>query len=275
MFLFLFCSVAVHFLLIIVLPDFFGSDSGIIPIRLLASRALLLDILSENRVENLPEEDQKTEDPVSRGSSVDTTVLERKMEELSLGESLRVPSPDVLLPPVEKDVPREERIRRLLASPFYKEIAKAFEESQKPMGSYRGVKSSTGVPPEILKGKRVEFDPGSEWLLTKLEALPREESREREKQGRFGIKGPIARRELTYVPPIPNVKASFETEFELKFWVRPNGTVERVIPVKRAGDVELERVATNYLRRWRFSAIPEKEPQIQEWGTVTIKFTFE
>lgn len=270
--LFLFCSIAVHFLLMIVLPDFLGNESGIIPIRLLTSREILLDIFPENRVERFPEADQKRGKSVSRIAPVDATVLKKKMEELSLGESLKVPPPDVLLPPIQKNASREERIRRILASPFYKNIAKTFEESRKPIGNYRGMKFSIDALPDILKKKKVVIDPGTELVLTRLESVMQEKSGEKEKEGRLGIKGPIARRELNYVPPIPNVNATIETEFEMKFWVRPNGTVDRVIPLNRAGDVELERIATNYLRKWRFRAIPENEPQIEEWGTVTIKF---
>jgi len=274
-FLFLSCSLAIHLLLTIGLPDFMGNDSGIIPIRLLASRDLLLDILPEKRVEMPREADQKRGESVSSKAPVDTTVLKRKMEELSLGESLKVPSPDVLLPLLDENVPREERIRRLLASPFYKEIAKAFEESKRPMGNYSGVRFSIDVSPDILKEEKIEIDPGTELVLTRLESGMKKKPGEKQQKGKLGIKGPVARRELTYVPPIPNVKATIETEFEMKFWVRTNGTVDRVIPLKRAGDVELETMATNYLRKWRFRAIPKNEPQIEEWGTVTIEFKLE
>lgn len=259
----------------IALPDFLGDDSGIIPIKLLASRELVLDISPENRVDRSPEEVQKREEPDASEALVDKTVLKKKMEELSLGESLKVPSPDVLLPPTQQIASEEERIKRFLASPFYKNIAKAFEESVKPKGNYDGVRLSTEASPDILKEKKVEVDPTTELILTRLKSAPEENIEQKKEEGKIGIKGPISRRELTYVPPIPKVKATIETEFEMKFWVSPNGTVGRVIPLKRAGDAELERVATNYLRQWRFRPIPENEKQIEEWGTVIIKFRLE
>jgi TonB family protein len=254
------------------LPDFLGDDSGIIPIQLLGSRELHLDVLPENRAHRFREAGQKRGKPDSRVAPVDATVLEKKMQELSLGESLRMPSPDVLVPPIQKNVSQQERTRRIWASPFYKEIAKAFEQARKSGGTYEGMRFSIDASPDILKKEKIEIDPGTEQVLMRLQSAREDKSRGKGEEGKLGIAGPICRRQLTYVPPIPDVKASIETEFRIKFWVRPNGTVDRVIPVKRAGDIELERLATNYLRKLRFRAIPENEPQIEQWGTVTIKF---
>ena len=272
---FLFGSLAIHFLLVITVPDFLANDSGIIPIRLLASRDLMLDFFREKRAEKSAEVDQKRGESVSSPAVVDATVLNKKMQELSLGESLRVPSPDVVMPPIQKDAPREERISRLQASPFYEEIARAFEATRKPKGEYSGIKSSIDASPDILKESMVEIDPATELILIRLRSVGEEESGETSGERKVGIKGPIARRGLTYVPPIPKAKTTVETQFEIKFWVRPDGVVYRVLPVRRAGDIELERIATDYLREWWFSAIPGTEAQIEEWGTVTIEFRHE
>ncbi len=272
---FLFGSLAIHFLLVITLPDFLANDSGIIPIRLLVSRDLVMDLFREKRAEKSPEVDQRRGEPVSTTAPVDATVLKKKMEELSLGESLRVPSPDVLMPPIQKEAPREERIRRLQVSPFYKEIAMAFEATKKPKGNYSGMRFSIDASPDILKERRVEIDPATELILIRLGSVGGEESGETAGEEKLVIKGPIARRRVTYIPPIPRVETPVETQFEIKFWVRPDGTVDRVIPVRRAGDIELERIATDYLGKWRFGAIPENEPQVEEWGTVTVEFSHE
>ncbi len=257
------------------LPDFTGNDSGIIPIELITSRELVLEISPEERVERPAEVDQKRHATVSNDTLVDRTVVKRRMDELSLGESLRLPSPDVLLPKTQEVASEEERIKWFLTSPSFEGINRAFQESIGPSGTYKGVRPPIDVSSEILKDQKVEVDPATELVLTRLKSITEESSREKDDAQKLGVKGPIARRELTYVPPIPIVKANIETEFEMKFWVRPNGTVDRVIPVKRAGDVELERVATNYLRRWRFKAIPESQSQTNEWGTVVIKFRLE
>ncbi len=179
------------------------------------------------------------------------------------------------MPPAQDALSEEERIQRFLTSPFYEGVASAFQESVRPRESYRGTPSSIDASPGTLKEQKVEVDPASELVITRLKSAKREKPVEGRQEGNLGIEGPIARRQLTYVPAVPRVKATIETEFEMKFWVRPNGTVDRVIPLKRAGDVELERVAANYLREWRFEAIPENELQANEWGTVIIKFRLE
>ncbi len=219
--------------------------------------------------------DEKREGAVSSEALLDAALLRRKMDELSLGESLKLPSADVLLPPTQKSASQDEQTQGFLAFPFYKEIAKAFDESLKPRGNYAGLSPSLHVSTDILKKEKVEVDPATELVLIRLKSTQEEKNWGEQREGNLRIKGPLARRELAYVPPIPKVKAANETELELKFWVRPNGMVDRVIPLKQAGDLELERVATNYLREWQFKPIPKNERQIDEWGTVTIEFRLE
>jgi TonB family protein len=62
-----------------------------------------------------------------------------------------------------------------------------------------------------------------------------------------------------------------EAEIELTIWVLPIGTVDRVIPSVK-GDTELERIAIQYLKQWRFASLPKDQPQIEQWGTLPIKF---
>jgi TonB family protein len=62
-----------------------------------------------------------------------------------------------------------------------------------------------------------------------------------------------------------------EAEIELTLWVLPNGTVDRVVPSVK-GDTELERVAIQHLKQWRFAPLPKEQPQVEQWGTIPIKF---
>jgi hypothetical protein len=270
-FLFLLCSFGIHFLVTVVIPDFLGNDSGIIRIRLLGSRDIEMDISPENRPHRVPGSDQSMEEQASRPPS-DDPVLQRKMRELSLGESLKAPTPDVFLPPVESDAPPEERIERIRSSPFYQEIAKVFEELKKPGGNYTGMEFDYDASFDLIRKEKVESDRATEPILTRLKSGTNEGSIEPVGERPLGILGPVGRRELTYVPPRPDVKATIETDFKMKFWVRPNGTVDRIIHLSREGDMKLETVVINYLRQWRFRAIPEDEPQVEEWGMVTITF---
>jgi TonB family protein len=62
-----------------------------------------------------------------------------------------------------------------------------------------------------------------------------------------------------------------EAEIELTVWVLPNGTVDRAVPSIR-GDAELERIAIQYLKQWRFEPLPKDQPQVEQSGAVPIKF---
>lgn len=87
------------------------------------------------------------------------------------------------------------------------------------------------------------------------------------------IKGPAAERQVIFRPPPPSVTVETEAEFELRFWILPNGTVSRIVPLKKS-DPRLEALATNYLRHWRFSPLPPGLEQDEQWGIIPFKFRF-
>lgn len=86
-----------------------------------------------------------------------------------------------------------------------------------------------------------------------------------------GVWGPVAKREPLYRPPAPSVHMQAEGEIRLKFWVRPDGVVSRVLPERR-GEAALEVAAIRYLAGWRFTPLPPYEPQVEQWGTITVRF---
>jgi TonB family protein len=86
-----------------------------------------------------------------------------------------------------------------------------------------------------------------------------------------GIQGPAAQREPLSRPPSPKVQVQAESEITLKFWVRPDGVVSRVLP-ERKGDMALEAAAIRYLEGWRFTPLPLQEPQVEQWGLITVRF---
>jgi len=87
----------------------------------------------------------------------------------------------------------------------------------------------------------------------------------------LGIKGPLSTRKILERPSIPGVKVKVEAEVELTLHVLPNGMVDRVIPTVK-GDAELERIAIQYVRQWRFAPLPKDQPQVEQWGTIPIRF---
>ncbi len=87
----------------------------------------------------------------------------------------------------------------------------------------------------------------------------------------LGIQGPAAKREPLSRPSLPKVQVQVESEIMLKFWVRPDGVVSRVLP-ERKGDAALEAVAIRYLEGWRFTPLPSHESQVEQWGLITVRF---
>jgi TonB family protein len=85
------------------------------------------------------------------------------------------------------------------------------------------------------------------------------------------IKGPAADRRVIFQPPLPSVTVENEAEIELRFWILPNGTVSRVVPLKKS-DPRLETLAINYLRNWRFNPLPPDVPSEEQWGIIPFKF---
>ncbi len=116
-------------------------------------------------------------------------------------------------------------------------------------------------------------DGGTEKVIERLLSSKERESQEKplEENLRLGMKGPLVSRRILERPPPPQVKLKVEAEIELTLWVLPDGRVDRVIPSIK-GDVELERVAIQYLKQWRFAPLPKDQPQIEQWGTLPIKF---
>ncbi|HEX6982955.1 MAG TPA: TonB family protein [Balneolaceae bacterium] len=76
------------------------------------------------------------------------------------------------------------------------------------------------------------------------------------------------------VQPLPDNIAGTEATITIRFEVKPNGTLGRIIPLKKMNP-ELEREVMQTLRNWRFSRLPSGVPQQSQWGTITFRFVLE
>lgn len=76
------------------------------------------------------------------------------------------------------------------------------------------------------------------------------------------------------VQPLPENTTDEEATITIRFEVRPDGTVGRIIPLKKMNP-ELEREVMQKLRSWRFSRLPSGVPQESQWGTITFRFVLE
>lgn len=84
--------------------------------------------------------------------------------------------------------------------------------------------------------------------------------------------GDIERRPL--LQPLPSNTANTEAVVTVRFEVRPNGTVGRIIPLRKMNP-ELETEVLRTLRSWRFSRLPSGVPQQPQWGTITFRFVYD
>lgn len=76
------------------------------------------------------------------------------------------------------------------------------------------------------------------------------------------------------VQPLPENTADVEATLTIRFQVKPDGTIGRIIPLKKMSP-ELEREVIRTLRSWRFSRLPSGVPQQPQWGTITFRFVLE
>ncbi len=90
------------------------------------------------------------------------------------------------------------------------------------------------------------------------------------------VTGPVAQRELIerVTPQYPEwaEEAGITGEVRLRFWVSPEGRVTRVELLTTSGYPDFDSRAVEALRQYRFSELPEDEPQETQWGTITILY---
>jgi TonB family protein len=96
---------------------------------------------------------------------------------------------------------------------------------------------------------------------------------EEEKKSPYELKWEGDLERTPMVQPLPENNANTEGVITVRFEVRPNGTVGRIIPLKKMNP-ELEREVMSTLRTWRFSRLPGGAPQENQWGTITFRFVF-
>ena len=129
--------------------------------------------------------------------------------------------------------------------------------------------------PSIKEASKIEKlkDRGAEKIIERLLVAKEKPLPEKalDENLQLGIKGSLVARKILERPPPPQVKVKVEAEIEMTLWVLPNGMVDRVIPALK-GDAELERIAGQYLKQWRFAPLPRDQAQSEQWGTIPIKF---
>jgi TonB family protein len=200
-------------------------------------------------------------------------VILKKMEEANTHQDWRSLASEYPRLKRMESLPEEERRKALENSEEFKEVERELKEYlnkreenllnlEPPLPS---LKDETNLAPTRDKAAdRVIVDLLSAKEKTSVEK-PLEENL------LLKIRGPLATRKILERPSPPQVKLKTEGEIELTFWVLPDGMVDRVVPTMK-GDTELERIAIQYLKQWRFAPLPKEKPQVEQWGIVPIKF---
>jgi len=272
--LFLLVSLLIHVSMVLFVPNYFAvTKLRIFPIELVEPKQLYLEPFPKRT-----EEGGGGKEKLIRKFLVDDRkrleeFLMSKLKELSLGESIDAPSPSFLVPQRKEEIPPEERVKVLRSSPFFKDLNRIFRDSSRPLGDYRGRSLSLDVGESEIPRRRILEDKGTHDIIARMTVSiqPGQPSSHILKNDITGIRGPAGSREILYKPEIPEVKIEREGEVELKFWVLPDGSVGSVVPLLR-GDAELESIATNYLKQWRFNPLNEGGSTVEQWGTISVKF---
>ena len=116
-----------------------------------------------------------------------------------------------------------------------------------------------------LQASIPEKPPEFAWLP---DSQASEEPQHEKSTDSFSIEGPVAKRRVTYQPPPPEIITTSAVTLRLKFWVHPDGTVGRIVPLVRA-DAEIEKIAIAFLEKWRFE--PVRKDLGDQWGILPIQ----
>lgn len=192
----------------------------------------------------------------------------RRARTKSLGSTMEYPGLALSLPaaPAAEPTRRAEAPEEVLVQESLARTGQAVAMPGVPEG-----KELLALPGEA--GERKPFSVASETSSRLaddlLEAELARRPAPRPPTAEVGIKGPAALRQVLFRPATPSVTVERETAVLLKFWVRNDGTVGRVVPLRK-GDPRLEAVAVGFLKGWRFNSIDVGVEE--QWGTINIVF---
>ncbi len=199
-------------------------------------------------------------------------VILKKMEEASAREDWRALAPEYPRAKKLESPDAGEKLKAVKNSSEFKEMDRELKEYLKkredlfyPEAPTPALKDATDLASQK--------DKGAEKVMGRLQKSLEGDTQEKplEENLRLGIRGALLRRKILERPNLPQVKLKMEAEIELTLWVLPNGTVDRVVPSVK-GDAELERIAIQYLKQWRFAPLQKDQPQVEQSGTIPIKF---
>ena len=197
----------------------------------------------------------------------------KRMEEASGRQGWKDLVPEYPRPRKLESTETKDRLKSVKESPAFKEMDQEVKQflRKKEETLFQWDPPMPPLKSPIEPGRT--RDKGTEQVIGRLRT-PQEKGpggKPLDENLQLGITGPLTSRKIIERPQPPQVKVKVEAEIELTLWVLPNGTVDRAVPSIR-GDAELERIAIQYLKQWHFEPLPKDQPQVEQSGTVPIKF---
>jgi len=193
-------------------------------------------------------------------------VVLTKLAEMGLSEKIKPPLPRVsLFPPGELD--EQEKKVILENSRFYRELGEVVFGKERE----REILAAPEVKTSDAKGGTIPLpeDTEAQRIIVSLRESAKEEG-----QGKnsgegvaLDIKGPAASRRINYLPPALESKPIVEGECLIKFWIFPDGTVGKAIPLAQGG-TQAVVAAIDRVKRFRFAPLPKDVPQVEQWGVI-------
>ena len=108
---------------------------------------------------------------------------------------------------------------------------------------------------------------GSEKVAQNIQSVPQEN---------FEIKWSGVEREVLerFVPEYPEKaqREGIKPIITLRFWVKPNGEVDRVVLERAGGYRELDSLALEAMRSWKFNPLGRYQKQQIQQGSITMRF---
>jgi len=197
-------------------------------------------------------------------------VVLKGLSEMALREEPKPPLPRMSLFPTER-LEEQEKMRILEGSRFYHELEEIVQGEERkreffnvPRPTTRDVKGGGTPLPE---------DEVAQQIIASLKETTKEEEgaqKNNAEDNALDIRGPAANRKISYIPPPLQSKPIVNGDTTIKFWILPDGTVGKVIPLVTEG-ARVYLVAINHIKQYRFEPLPKDSPQVEIWGVISVK----
>ncbi len=193
-------------------------------------------------------------------------VVLTKLAEIGLSEKINPPLPRVSLFPAGELGVQEKKVI-VENSRFHRELSEVVFGKERE----KGILAAPEVKTSDAKGGTIPLpeDTEAQRIIASLREAAKEEGQGKNniKGVVLDIKGPAASRRIHYLPPPLASKPIVEGECLIKFWIFPDGTVGKAIPLAQ-GDTQAVVAAIDRVKKFRFAPLSKDVPQVEQWGVI-------